>query len=112
MNESARSFAIGSAAGNPSPHSFVIESRRSSGRCGTNSKRVVLSSPGKPHRARAQNYHLSTPAEGKDYAIVWGCQLWNQELPKANAAQRDSLLPGQSGKLAVEFWITPFDCTC
>lgn len=41
--------------------------------------------------------------------MVWGCQPWIKELPYANAAQRYNFRPGQSGKLVLEFWITPFD---
>jgi hypothetical protein len=49
------------------------------------------------HGVHAQNYHIFTPAEGKDWAMVWGCQPWIKELPYANAAQRYSFRPGQSG---------------
>src|SRR4029079_6732926 len=61
------------------------------------------------HGIHAQNYHIFTPAEGKDWAMVWGCQPWIKELPYANAAHRYIFRPGQSGKLVLEFWITPFD---
>src|SRR5882672_2867246 len=61
------------------------------------------------HGTHAQNYHIFTPAEGKDWCMVWGCQPWIKELPYANAAQRYNFRPGQSGKLVLEFWITPFD---
>lgn len=57
----------------------------------------------------AQNYHIFTPAEGKDWAFVWGSQSWLRELPYANAAYKYSFSPGDSGKLTLEFWITPFD---
>ena len=58
----------------------------------------------------AQNYHIFTPtAPGKDWAMVWGPQSWAKELPYANAAYRHHLRPGQSGKLTLEFFITPFD---
>lgn len=57
----------------------------------------------------AQNYHIFTPAEGKDWAMVWGAQPWAKELPYANAACRYNFRPGQSGKLTLEFFITPFD---
>lgn len=58
----------------------------------------------------AQNYHIFTPpAQGKDWAMVWGSQPWVKELPYANAAYRHNLRPGQSGKLTLEFFITPFD---
>ncbi len=64
----------------------------------------------KHHGVHAQNYHIFTPAEGKDWAMVWGCQPWIKALPYANAAQRYNFRPGQRGKLVLEFWITPFDC--
>jgi hypothetical protein len=61
------------------------------------------------HGVHAQNYHIFTPAEGKDWAMVWGCQPWIKELPFANAAQSYHFKPGESGKYILEFWITPFD---
>jgi len=61
------------------------------------------------HGVQAQNYHIFTPAEGKDWAMVWGCQPWIRELPYANAAYSYNFQHGQSGKLTLEFWITPFD---
>ena len=33
------------------------------------------------HGVHAQNYHIFTPSEGKDWAMVWGCQPWIKELP-------------------------------
>jgi hypothetical protein len=59
--------------------------------------------------AQAQNYHIFTPAEGKDWAMVWGPAQWLKELPYANAAYACTFKPGQSGRLVLEFWITPFD---
>jgi len=38
------------------------------------------------HGVHAQNYHIFTPAEGKDWTMVWGCQPWIKSLPYANAA--------------------------
>lgn len=61
------------------------------------------------HGIHAQNYHIFTPAEGKDWAMVWGCQPWIRELPWANSATRCSARPGQGGTLVLEFFITPFD---
>jgi hypothetical protein len=61
------------------------------------------------HGVHAQNYHIFTPAEGKDWAMVWGCQPWIRELPYANAAYAYDFKHGQSGRLTLEFWITPFD---
>jgi hypothetical protein len=61
------------------------------------------------HGVQAQNYHIFTPSEGKDWALAWGCQPWDKELPWANHAQNYSFRPGQSGKYILEFYITPFD---
>jgi hypothetical protein len=61
------------------------------------------------HGVHAQNYHIFTPAEGKDWTLVWGSQPWIKDLPYANAASNYNFKPGQSGKLTLEFWITPFD---
>ena len=62
------------------------------------------------HGAHAQNYHVFTPpAEGKDWALAWGCAPWTKDLPWANAAYKYDFKPGQPGKLILEFWITPFD---
>jgi PKD domain len=61
------------------------------------------------HGVHAQNYHIFTPAEGKDWALAWGSQPWIKELPYANAATSYSFRPGQGGRLVLEFWITPFD---
>jgi len=57
----------------------------------------------------SQNYHICTPAVGKKWAYVWGCQPWAAELPWANAAYSYSFKHGESGKLTLEFYITPFD---
>lgn len=61
------------------------------------------------HGVQAQNYHIFTPSEGKDWALAWGCQPWDKELPWANHAQRYSFRHGESGKYVLEFYITPFD---
>lgn len=61
------------------------------------------------HGVHAQNYHIFTPAEGKDWTMVWGSQPWIRELPWANAAYSYNFKHGQSGKLTLEFYITPFD---
>jgi hypothetical protein len=61
------------------------------------------------HGVQAQNYHIFTPSEGKDWAMAWGCQPWDKELPYANHAQTYSFRPGQSGHYILEFYITPFD---
>jgi hypothetical protein len=57
---------------------------------------------------RAQNYHVFTPAEGKDWCMVWGPQQWLKEMPYSNCACNYNFKPGESGKLTLEFWITPF----
>jgi hypothetical protein len=57
----------------------------------------------------AQNYHIFTPAEGKDWCMAWGPAQWVKELPYANHACRYHFRPGQPGHLVLEFWITPFD---
>src|SRR5476649_215326 len=61
------------------------------------------------HGVHAQNYHIFTPAEGKDWTMVWGSQPWIKDLPYANAAYNYNFRPGDSGRLVLEFWITPFD---
>jgi hypothetical protein len=61
------------------------------------------------HGVHAQNYHIFTPAVGKDWALVWGSQRWIKQLPYANIAYSYDFKPGQPGKLIAEFWITPFD---
>lgn len=61
------------------------------------------------HGVQAQNYHIFTPAEGKDWTLVWGSQPWIKELPYANSACNYNFRPGESGKLILEFWVTPFD---
>ena len=58
---------------------------------------------------QAQNYHIYTPPEGKEWAFVWGSQAWMKRLPYANAAYNYKLMPGDSGRLILEFWITAFD---
>jgi hypothetical protein len=57
----------------------------------------------------AQNYHIFTPAEGKDWALYWGPQNWIKNLPYSNIAYSYNFRPGEPGKLIAEFWITPFD---
>lgn len=61
------------------------------------------------HGVHAQNYHIFTPAEGKDWTLLWGSQPWIKELPYANSVCKYNFKPGESGKLILEFWITPFD---
>ncbi|MCA9731794.1 PKD domain-containing protein [candidate division KSB1 bacterium] len=61
------------------------------------------------HGVHAQNYHIFTPAQGKDWTLLWGSQPWIKELPYANAVCKYDFEPGDSGKVVLEFWITPFD---
>jgi len=63
----------------------------------------------KGHGAQAQNYHVFTPAKDKDWAMVWGSTPWIKDFPYANAACRYNFSNGQSGRLQMEFYITPFD---
>jgi hypothetical protein len=58
----------------------------------------------------AQNYHIFTPpGEGRDWVFVWGCQPWIGKLPYANHAYNYHFKEGESGRLVLELWITPFD---
>jgi len=57
----------------------------------------------------AQNYHIFTPAEGKDWCMAWNAASWTKEMPWANAACSPHPAPGEAGRLVLEFWITPFD---
>lgn len=61
------------------------------------------------HGVHAQNYHIFTPAPDRDWTMVWGCQPWIKDLPYANAAYKYNFKHGESGRLTLEFWITPFD---
>ncbi len=58
----------------------------------------------------AQNYHIMTPpTDGKSWTMVWGPQQWLKYLPYANYAYDYRFSHGESGKLRMEFYITPFD---
>ena len=61
------------------------------------------------HGVHAQNYHIFTPAEGKEWTMEWGVQPWVKDLPWANAVCNYHFKPGESGTLVLEFWITLFD---
>jgi hypothetical protein len=61
------------------------------------------------HGVHAQNYHIFTPAEGKDWCMAWSAATWIKELPWSNAAYSYNFRPGQPGRLVLEFWITSFD---
>jgi hypothetical protein len=58
---------------------------------------------------QAQNYHIFTPAEGKDWTMDWGCAQYTKDLPYANHAQKYNFKQGEGGKYVLEFYITPFD---
>ncbi|MCE5252004.1 PKD domain-containing protein [bacterium] len=57
----------------------------------------------------AQNYHIYTPPQNNAWVLVWGCQPWISELPWSNYAYSYNFKHGESGKLVLECWITPFD---
>jgi hypothetical protein len=57
----------------------------------------------------AQNYHIFTPAAGKDWTMAWNVATWTKEFPWSNAKARYEFKPGEAGRLVLEFWITPFD---
>ncbi len=61
------------------------------------------------HSVHAQNYHIFTPPGNKDWNFVWGCPQYTKDLPYANYAYSYDFKHGESGKLVLEFWITPFD---
>lgn len=61
------------------------------------------------HGVHAQNYHIFTPAVDKDWTMAWGAPTWTKEMPWANAAQSFAFKHGESGRLTLEFWVTPFD---
>ncbi len=57
----------------------------------------------------AQNYHIFTPPVNNQWCLVWGCQPWICRFPWANYAYDYNFKHGESGRLALEFWVTPFD---
>ncbi len=61
------------------------------------------------HGVQAQNYHIFTPAQDKDWCMAWDSATWIKEFPYANAATHYDFKPGEGGKLTLEFWVTPFD---
>lgn len=61
------------------------------------------------HGVHAQNYHIFTPHEDKDWAMYWGPQQWLKEMPFSQVAQNYDFRPGESGNYILEFYITPFD---
>jgi len=63
----------------------------------------------KSHGNHAQNYHVFTPTKDKEWAMVWGNTPWIKEFPHASAASSFTFKQGESGRLQMEFYITPFD---
>lgn len=63
----------------------------------------------KGHGTHAQNYHIFTPVQNKEWVMIWGNAHWIKEFPYYNAAYDYDFKHGESGKLKMEFWITPFD---
>jgi len=61
------------------------------------------------HGVHAQNYHIFTPPGKKDWAMFWGAAQWVKDIPYANHAYSYNFRHGESGKLVLEFFITPFD---
>lgn len=62
------------------------------------------------HGRHAQNYHIFTPAQDKDWCMAWGPQAaWIKELPYSNIVCKYDFKPGESGRLTAEFWVTCFD---
>lgn len=57
----------------------------------------------------AQNYHIYTPPVHNAWVLVWGGQPWISEFPYSNHAYNFEFNHGESGRLVLEFWITPFD---
>lgn len=61
------------------------------------------------HGCHAQNYHIFTPPHAEDWCMLWGPQVWLKEKPFADYAYNYAFKEGQSGRLTLEFYITPFD---
>jgi hypothetical protein len=61
------------------------------------------------HGVQAQNYHIFTPAEDKDWCMAWSSATWIKEFPYANAATHYTFRPGQPGHLVLEFYVTAYD---
>lgn len=89
--------------GNLSGGSFVKKSNANSNRFSKEELHF------KGHGAHAQNYHIFTPAEDKDRAMIWGNTPWIKEFPYFNAADDYDFKHSESGTYRMEFWITPFD---
>ena len=61
------------------------------------------------HGSHAQNYHVFTPVQDKEWAMIWGNTPWIKEFPFANVAYDYNFSSADSGRLQMEFYITPFD---
>lgn len=61
------------------------------------------------HGRHAQNYHIYTPDKNGDWCMYWGPQQWLKEKPYSDYAYNYNFKEGESGKLTLEFYITPFD---
>lgn len=61
------------------------------------------------HGRHAQNYHIYTPHKQGDWCMYWGPQQWLKEKPFSDYAYAYDFEEGDSGKLSLEFYITPFD---
>lgn len=57
----------------------------------------------------AQNYHFYTPPVNNAWTLVWGSQPWIGEFPHSNYAYDYDFKHGESGRLVLECWITPYD---
>lgn len=57
----------------------------------------------------AQNYHIFTPPINNQWCMVWGSNPWIGGFPWSHYAYNYAFSPGESGRLVLEFWITPFD---
>ncbi len=57
----------------------------------------------------AQNYHIFTPPINNQWCMVWGSNPWIGWFPWAHRAYDYDFKPGESGRLVLEFWVTPFD---
>lgn len=63
----------------------------------------------KGHGEHAQNYHIFTPVQNKEWVMIWGNQHWIKEFPWYNSASQFEFSHSESGVLKMEFWVTPFD---
>lgn len=61
------------------------------------------------HGRQAQNYHIYTPLKNGDWCMYWGPQQWLKEKPYSDYSYKYDFKEGESGKLTLEFYITPFD---